>query len=87
MVKEQVLSAFSDDVFQGIRDVPNVAGLDDFVLSREGQSIYQKLGYSSARTDFANPEKPPKIYYLAERPNYFQDYENWSALGRQVFGK
>ena len=59
----------------------------DFVLSREGQSIYQKLGYASARTDFANPEKPPRIHYLADRPSYFQDYENWSALGRQVFGK
>ena len=35
MVKEHVLSAFSDDVFKGIRDVPRVAGLDDFVLSRE----------------------------------------------------
>jgi len=35
VVKEQVLSAFLDDVFKDIRDVPRVAGLDDFVLSRE----------------------------------------------------
>ena len=34
-VKEQVLSAFTDDVFKGIQDVPNVSALDDFVLSRE----------------------------------------------------
>ncbi len=59
----------------------------DFVLSPEGQSIYQKLGYASARTDFTNPEKPPKIHYLTDRRSYFEDYENWSALGRQVFGK
>lgn len=35
MVKEQVLSAFLDDVFKGIHDVPQISGLDDFVLSRE----------------------------------------------------
>ena len=34
-VKEQVLSAFLDDVFKGIHDVPKIFGLDDFVLSRE----------------------------------------------------
>jgi hypothetical protein len=35
VVKEQVLSAFSDDVFNSIRDVPRVTSLDEFVLSRE----------------------------------------------------
>lgn len=34
-VKEQVLSAFSDDVFKGIRGVPSIRDVDDFVLSRE----------------------------------------------------
>jgi len=34
-VKEQVLSAFSDDVFKGIRGVPSIRDADDFVLSRE----------------------------------------------------
>ncbi|KAI9447883.1 hypothetical protein H4582DRAFT_1802148, partial [Lactarius indigo] len=34
-VKEQVLSAFSDDVFKGIRGVPGILNADDFVLSRE----------------------------------------------------
>jgi iron(III) transport system substrate-binding protein len=59
----------------------------DFVLSREGQSVYQSLGYASARTDFDNPEKPHKIYYLGDRTTYLQDYESWTALGRRVFGK
>jgi len=34
-VKEQVISAFSDDVFKGIRGVPTIRNADDFVLSRE----------------------------------------------------
>ncbi|KAH9045252.1 hypothetical protein EDB85DRAFT_12115 [Lactarius pseudohatsudake] len=34
-VKEQVLSAFSDDVFKGIRGVPSILDAEDFVLSRE----------------------------------------------------
>jgi hypothetical protein len=34
-VKEQVLSAFSDDVFKGIRGVPSIRDVGDFVLSRE----------------------------------------------------
>ena len=59
----------------------------DFVLSREGQSVYQSLGYASARTDFENPEKPRKIHYLGDRPSYLRDYETWTALGHQVFGK
>jgi iron(III) transport system substrate-binding protein len=59
----------------------------DYVLSREGQLVYQSLGYASSRIDVENPEKPGKIYYLADRPSYLQDYERWSSLGRQVFGK
>jgi len=48
-VKEQVLSAFSDDVFKGIRGVPIILDVDDFVLSREvmergrGTSSYEVL--------------------------------------------
>ena len=34
-VKEQVISAFLDDVFKGIRGVPTIRNADDFVLSRE----------------------------------------------------
>lgn len=49
MVKEQVLSAFKDDIFKGIHDVPRIINLDDFVLSREvkergnGTSSYEAL--------------------------------------------
>jgi len=51
VVKEQVLSAFSDDVFQGIRDVPSVAGLDGFVLSREVVERRQSASYEVLSND------------------------------------
>ena len=51
MVKEHVLSAFSDDVFKGIRDVPNVVGLDDFVLSREVIERRQSASYEVLTND------------------------------------
>jgi len=57
VVKEQVLSAFTDDVFKGIHDVPNVSDLDDFVLSREvverghGTSSYDVLTDSQKLKD------------------------------------
>ena len=59
VVKEQVLSAFSDDVFKGIHDVPKISGLDDFVLSREvmerGQDTtsYEILTDDQLLRDFA----------------------------------
>jgi len=49
VVKEQVLSAFKDDVFKGIHNVPRILCLDDFVLSREvkergnGTTSYEAL--------------------------------------------
>jgi iron(III) transport system substrate-binding protein len=58
----------------------------DFVLSTEGQKIFQKLGYSSARTDLPGKDRPAKIYYLGDEPDYLANYEKWTALGRQVFG-
>ena len=59
VVKEQVLSAFSDDIFKGIHDVPKISGLDDFVLSREvmerGQDTtsYEILTDDQLLRDFA----------------------------------
>jgi iron(III) transport system substrate-binding protein len=67
---------------------PNAAMLFiDFIFSRETQLVYQKMGYSSARTDLQNAAAPSKIYYLTEQPSFLQDYEKWSALGQEVFGK
>jgi len=58
----------------------------DFVLSPEGQKLWQKLGYSSARTDLPSKDRPAKIYYLADEPNYLANYEKWIALGHEIFG-
>ena len=67
---------------------PNAAMLFiDFILSREGQTLYGKLGYASARTDLDSKQKPQKIYYFSDEPDYPQKYERWMALGRSVVGK
>jgi hypothetical protein len=60
--------------------------LVDFLLSRDGQKIYQKLGYATARTDLENWEKPESVLYLTERPNFHAEFEQWSRIVRQVFG-
>jgi iron(III) transport system substrate-binding protein len=59
----------------------------DFMISKVGQEMYKKIGYGSARNDIEAKQKPQKIYYLAQRPNYAEEYEKWNLLGRQVFGR
>jgi iron(III) transport system substrate-binding protein len=67
---------------------PNAAMLYiDFELSPEGQGIYRKLGYVSARSDFPQGAAPTKAYDLTAEPDYLANYEKWNALGREVFGK
>ena len=60
----------------------------DFALSREGQEMYQKLGYSSARKGMPSTgsENLQKLY-LTNRPTYVDDYEAWSKLTQDVFIK
>jgi iron(III) transport system substrate-binding protein len=60
--------------------------LIDFLLSRNGQTIYQKLGYASARNDLENWEKPESVLYLTERPNFHEEFEQWNKLIKPVFG-
>jgi iron(III) transport system substrate-binding protein len=59
----------------------------DFVLSREGQEIYHKLGYASARKDMDDRDKPTKVYYFGDEADYPQNYEKWMALGREITTK
>jgi iron(III) transport system substrate-binding protein len=60
----------------------------DFILSQEGQSLYQKLGYASSRTDLpVKQAKPTKVYYFGDDPDYQEKYEKWIAIGRQIVGK
>jgi iron(III) transport system substrate-binding protein len=59
--------------------------LIDFLTSKEGQLIYQDLGYDSGRRDVATSGAPVKKLYLANRPNYIGDYEGWMKLYQDVF--
>lgn len=61
--------------------------LIDFLLSKEAQQMYGKLGYDSARTDFKTADSPPQKLYLANRPNYVQEFEQWNRLYQDVFLK
>jgi iron(III) transport system substrate-binding protein len=66
---------------------PHAAMLfNDFMLSAEGQKIYTtKLGYTSLRKEMIGNAAEIKKVYLARRPNYRRDYEQWSRLADQVF--
>jgi iron(III) transport system substrate-binding protein len=59
--------------------------LVDFLMSREGQLIYQELGYDSARRDVATSGAPVKKLYLANRTNYISEYESWMKLYQAAF--
>jgi iron(III) transport system substrate-binding protein len=59
----------------------------DFLLSKEGQLIYRKLGYFSAREDMPAADLPKigKQLFLANRPHYTSEFEHWSKLYQDVF--
>jgi iron(III) transport system substrate-binding protein len=60
--------------------------LSDFFLSKEGQTMREKIGDSSARADVSRYERPKQMLYLTDRPNYAQEYEEWSDLAEKAFG-
>jgi ABC-type Fe3+ transport system substrate-binding protein len=58
----------------------------DYMLATEAQTIYtQELGYTSLRKDMVNNAAPAQRVYLAMRPNYRREYEQWGRLADQVF--
>jgi iron(III) transport system substrate-binding protein len=57
----------------------------DFLASKDGQALYQELGYDSPRRDLATPGQPLQKLYLANRPNYISEYEGWLKLYQDVF--
>ena len=57
----------------------------DFLMSKEGQILYQELGYDSPRADAAHPGAQVQKLYLTNRPNYLRDYETWARLYQDVF--
>jgi iron(III) transport system substrate-binding protein len=73
-----------------VKDAPHPHAamlLIDFMLPKEGQTMYHDLGYQSARADMENHVKPEKVYYMALRPNYEQEFERWSQLSFEIFGR
>jgi ABC-type Fe3+ transport system substrate-binding protein len=61
--------------------------LIDYLMSQEGQRIYGRLGYGSARRDTAKQagNNPVQKLYLGNRPNYVREFAQWSKLYRDVF--
>jgi iron(III) transport system substrate-binding protein len=59
--------------------------LVDFLMSKEGQLLYQELGYDSARRDVATSGAQVKKVYLSNRPKYIAEYEGWMKLYQDVF--
>lgn len=59
----------------------------DYMLGTEAQTIYTtELGYTSLRKDIPNSSaQVQQKVYLAQRPNYLRDYEQWGRLADQVF--
>ena len=57
----------------------------DFLMSKEGQALYQELGYDSPRADAAGTGARVQKLYLTNRPNYLGEYENWARLYQEVF--
>ena len=59
----------------------------DFMLSRDGQQMMQKLGYVSPRIDLVNRDRPKELIDLYSRPNYPTEIEKWLKLANKSFGK
>jgi iron(III) transport system substrate-binding protein len=62
--------------------------LIDFLLSQEGQAMYRDLGYAPSRNGMEPKDLPPlQKLYLTNRPNYVQEFEQWTALMRETIFK
>ncbi len=57
----------------------------DFLLSNEAQEMYRQIGYDSARRDMKSPDAPTQKIYFAQRPNFFDEYEEWTRLFDSAF--
>ena len=57
----------------------------DFLMSKEGQVLYQELGYDSPRSDVAGAGARMEKVYLTNRGNYIREYEDWAKLYQDVF--
>ena len=61
--------------------------LIDYLMSAEGQRIYGRLGYGSARRDITKRVGNNSVekLYLGNRPSYVREFAGWSKLYRDVF--
>ena len=59
--------------------------LIDFLLSEEGQRMYQQIGYNSARAGLEDRDTPKEKVYFTQRPTFVKDFENWAALFQKLF--
>ena len=58
----------------------------DFMIGREAQEMLGKLFYVSPRTDMPKGDLPEfKKLFLANRPNYIQEFEGWAKLLNEAF--
>lgn len=59
----------------------------DYLMSQEGQSIYGRLGYGSARqgADRQAGSHPVQKLYIGNRPDFVREFAQWSKLYRDVF--
>lgn len=60
--------------------------LIDFLLTREAQMLYRKLGYESSRKDMppSTMQGVTKVF-LTNRPRYVEEFEEWVALYQNEF--
>jgi iron(III) transport system substrate-binding protein len=59
--------------------------LIDFFLSKEAHVLYQKLGYESSRKDMVGKMAGAQKVYLANRPRYLEEFEDWVTLYQKEF--
>jgi len=60
--------------------------LIDFLLSKEGQLMYQDLGYTASRAGIGSDRYPGLTrFYPSNRPNYLVEYEQWVKLLQDIF--
>jgi iron(III) transport system substrate-binding protein len=57
----------------------------DFLISEEGQRMYQGIGYNSARKGLEDRDTPMEKIYFTQRPTFVDDFEKWAELFRTVF--
>ena len=57
----------------------------DFLLSEEGQRMYQEIGYNSARKGLEDRDTPKEKVYFTQRATFVEDFETWAELFRAVF--